>query len=73
MASIISELFSNIIELTRLVTDVALSDPFAALLVFSSTVIWLVAFGLFGYLALGGLLSPLIPESIGRTPPQQGE
>jgi hypothetical protein len=72
MANVVFELLGNLIELTGIVTDVALGDPLSALLVLSSTLIWLVAFGLFAYLAVGGLLSGLIPEGIGRTPPQQG-
>jgi hypothetical protein len=72
MANVVFELLGNLVELTNIVTDVALSGPFAALLVLSSTVIWVVAFGLFAYLAVGGLLSGLIPENFGRTPPQQG-
>jgi CBS domain containing-hemolysin-like protein len=72
MANIVFELVGNLVELTGIVTDVALSGPFAALLVLSSTVVWLVAFGLFAYLVIGGLLSGLIPDNFGRTPPQQG-
>jgi hypothetical protein len=72
MANIAVELFGNLVELTSIVTDVALGDPVSALLILSSTVVWVVAFGLFGYLAVGGLLSGLIPDNFGRTPPQQG-
>ena len=72
MANVVFELFGNLVELTNIVTDVALGDPVSALLILSSTVVWVVAFGLFAYLAVGGLLSGLIPDGIGRTPPQQG-
>lgn len=71
MANVVFELLGNIVELTNIVTDVALGDPVSALLVLSSTVIWVVAFGLFAYLAVGGLVSGLIPDNFGRTPPQQ--
>ncbi len=72
MANVVFELVGNLVELTNIVTDVALGDPVSALLILSSTVVWVVAFGLFAYLAIGGLLSELIPDGIGRTPPQQG-
>jgi hypothetical protein len=72
MANVVFELFGNLVELTNIVTDVALGDPLSAFLILSSTVIWIVAFGLFAYLAIGGLLSGLIPDDIGHTPPQQG-
>jgi hypothetical protein len=72
MANVVFELLGNLVELTSIVTDVALGDPLSALLVLSSTVVWAVAFGLFAYLAIGGLLSGLIPDNFGRTPPQQG-
>jgi hypothetical protein len=72
MANVVFELFGNLVELTGIVTDVALGDPVSALLILSSTVIWLVAFGLFAYLAVGGLFSAIIPDGIGHTPPQQG-
>ncbi|WP_049999090.1 hypothetical protein [Halococcus sediminicola] len=72
MANIVVELFGNLVELTNIVTEVALGDPVSALLILSSTLVWLVAFGLFAYLAIGGLLSGLIPDNFGRTPPQQG-
>ena len=72
MANVVFELLGNIVELTNVVTSVALGDPLSALLILSSTLIWIVAFGLFAYLAIGGLLSGLIPDSFGRTPPQQG-
>ena len=72
MANIVVELFGNLVELTNIVTEVALGDPVSALLILSSTLVWLVAFGLFAYLAIAGLLSGLIPDNFGRTPPQQG-
>ena len=72
MANIVVELFGNLVELTNIVTGVALGDPVSALLILSSTLVWLVAFGLFAYLAIGGLLSGVIPDNFGRTPPQQG-
>ena len=72
MANVVFELLGNIVELTNVVTSVALGDPLSALLILSSTLLWIVAFGLFAYLAIGGLLSGLIPDEFGRTPPQQG-
>jgi hypothetical protein len=71
MANVVFELLGNIVELTNVVTGVALGDPLSAALILSSTLIWIVAFGLFAYLAIGGLLSGLTPDGFGRTPPQQ--
>jgi hypothetical protein len=71
MANVVFELLGNIVELTNVVTGVAIGDPLSAFLILSSTLIWIVAFGLFAYLAIGGLLSELTPDGFGRTPPQQ--
>lgn len=73
MASAVNVLLNNIVELANLFTDAALSDPLSAILLLSGTVFVLFAVGVLGYLALGALLSGLIPSNIGRTPPQQGE
>jgi hypothetical protein len=73
MANIITTLLGNVVELVETFVDVALQvDPLSTLLLAFGAIFVLFAGGLFGYLALGGLLSSLIPDGIGRTPPQQG-
>ena len=73
MANIITTLLGNVVELVETFTDVALQvDPLSALLLAFGAIFVLSAAGLFGYLAIGGLLSGLIPDNFGRTPPQQG-
>lgn len=73
MANIVFELLGNVADLTNIITDVALGDPLSALLVLSGTILWIISFGLFGYLTVGAILSGIIPKGTGRTPPQQGE
>lgn len=73
MANIVFQLLGNIVELTNIIIGVALTNPLSALLVLSGAVLWVISFGFFGYLTAGAFLSSIIPESIGRTPPQRGE
>ena len=73
MATIVEVLLDNVIELTNRFTDVALSDPLSAVLMASGTVFVVLSVGMLGYLATGAFFSGLIPENIGRRPPQQDE
>ena len=68
MANILVE---NLGTLGDLFTDVATHDPVSAFLMAMSALTMLVAFGVFGVLAIGGVGSLLIPDSIGHTPPRQ--
>ncbi|WP_458186890.1 hypothetical protein [Haladaptatus sp. NG-WS-4] len=63
-------LVNNVVEMIRLFTDVATASPVSGLLVLAGGI--LVGFSVlfFGYLVLGGLVAPLIPDSPGRAPPQ---
>jgi hypothetical protein len=73
MANVIIQLLGDVAELTGLVIDVALNGPIPFVLVVMAVVLWVISFGLFGYLTVGAILSGIIPGNIGRTPPQQGE
>ena len=73
MANIVFRLLGNVLDLADTFTDVAFSDPLSAVLMVSGAVFVLFSVGVLGYLATGALLSGIIPENIGRTPPQQGE
>ncbi len=73
MANILFQLLGNVVELTNIIIGVALGNPLSALLVLSGAILWVISFGFFGYLTAGAFLSTVIPENIGRTPPQQGE
>lgn len=73
MANILFKLLGDAAALADIITDVALSSPLSALLVLSGTVLWILSFGLFGYLTVGAILSGIIPGNSSQTPPQQGE
>lgn len=68
MANIVVE---NITAFVRTFVEVAARDPLSAILVVTSVLIMTAAFGVFGYLTLGAIVSTIVPDSIGRTPPQQ--
>ncbi|PSP90263.1 hypothetical protein BRC90_02145 [Halobacteriales archaeon QS_4_69_34] len=72
MANIAVELFESAIELGTMSIEVALRDPISAVLVATSTLLFAFTFGLGAYLFAGAALSGLIPENIGRPPPERG-
>ncbi|WP_458206868.1 hypothetical protein [Haladaptatus sp. NG-SE-30] len=65
-----ASLVHNITEMIRLFTEIATASPVTALLVLAGAILVGLPVLVFGYLALGGLVSPLIPDSPGRAPPQ---
>jgi hypothetical protein len=73
MANIAVRLFNNVFDLTGKFTEVALGDPLSAILLLFGAVFVLFAAAVLGSLAAGAFVSGVMPESIGRTPPQQGE
>lgn len=68
MVNPIAELF----QLVGYTTEVALRDPIAGLLILLSTVILGFSIVVFFGLAAGGIADWIIPEDLGRSPPQQG-
>lgn len=52
--------------------DVALGDPINIVIMLFGTLFIVVPSVIFFGIAAGGLLSPIIPDSLGRSPPQQG-
>ena len=65
-------LYENTVGLVERFLEVATTDPIAAAMLLSGVVFVSLSAGVFGVLALGGLLAPLkqlIPS--GRAPPQQ--
>ncbi|WP_049903390.1 hypothetical protein [Halococcus agarilyticus] len=73
MANIAVRLFNNVFALANDFFEVATTDPLSAILLLFGAVFVLFAVAVLGYLAAGALVSGIMPESIGRTPPQQGE
>lgn len=63
---------AEVLELFGYTTDVAINDPVAGVLILVSTVLLAFTFVLFFGLAAGGLLEWIIPENLGRSPPQRG-
>ena len=73
MANIAVRLLNNVFELVSDFTRIATGDPLSAILLLFGAVFVLFSVGVFGYLAAGALVSGIIPENIGRRPPQKGE
>lgn len=69
MVNPIAELF----ELIGYTTEVALNDPIAAVLILISNVFLGVSILVFFGLAAGGILDSILPDTLGRSPPQQGK
>lgn len=63
-------ILDNLDALARQFGDVAGNDPLSAVLLAVGALVLAFSSGLFGYLALRGLLAGLIPDSIGRAPPR---
>ncbi len=66
------DLVHNVTEMIRLFTEIGTNGPAPAILLLMGAL--LVGFSLlfFGFLTVGGLLSPLIPDMSGRGPQQRG-
>ena len=67
MASILD----NLLEMSRIFTEAATSDPITAFLLALGTLLFVVSFGVFGYLTLGGVVDLFTPNS-SRAPPRAG-
>jgi hypothetical protein len=72
MQSLVADLIDSIVAMPDAFTDVALHDPLSALLMALGTILFLVTFGVFGYLGLGAVADLFTPETTGRSPPQAG-
>lgn len=62
---------AELLELLGYTTEVALNDPIAGLLILISNLIFAFTFLLFFGLAAGAVLDWIIPENLGRAPPQR--
>jgi hypothetical protein len=67
MVNPIAELF----QLVGYTTEVALGDPIAGILIVLSTLILGFSVVVFFGLAAGGIVDWIIPEDLGRSPPQR--
>ncbi|WP_132058003.1 hypothetical protein [Halorussus amylolyticus] len=65
-------LIQNVLDMISLFTDVALNGPLPAILLAFGTLFVAVSVAAFGYLTLGAVVDFILPESLGRKPPQQG-
>lgn len=62
---------AEVVELIGLTTDVALNDPIAAVLMLISNIILAFSMIVFFGLAAGGVLDAIVPDDLGRSPPQR--
>jgi len=62
----------NLTEMVSLFSDVATADPLSAVLLAVGALFVVAPSAALGYLAAGAFVDLLIPESIGRSPPQRG-
>lgn len=67
MANIVVVLLGNVVDLVQLMVQAALADPLSIIPILTGVVLFAVAFGVFGYLAIGGLTTGLTSPSTGRT------
>lgn len=65
-------IIENIVEMVDLFGNVATSGPLSAVLLALGAFFVIAPSVVFGYLAVGGLVDLVIPDSLGRSPPQQG-
>ena len=65
-------IIENIVEMVDLFGNVATSGPLEAVLIAFGALFVIAPSALLGYLAVGGLVDLVIPDSLGRSPPQQG-
>ena len=68
MATIID----NLLEMNRIFTEAAATDPITAFLLALGTLLFVFSFGVFGYLTLGGIVDLFTPNSSRRSPPEAG-
>ena len=61
----------NLTEMVSLFSDVATSDPLSAVLLAVGALFVVLPSAALGYLTAGAALDLVIPESIGRSPPQR--
>ena len=59
-------------DLTGYFVDVALGDPINVVIMLFGFLFIVVPSVIFFGIAAGGLLAPIIPDKLGRSPPQQG-
>ena len=62
----------NLTEMVTLFGDVATSDPLSAALLAVGALFVVAPSAALGYLAAGAAVDLVKPESLGRSPPQQG-
>lgn len=68
MATIID----NLLEMSRLFTEAATSDPLTGFLLAFGSLVFAFSFAIFGYLTLGAALNALTPSASRRAPPRAG-
>lgn len=72
MQTLLAELLDSIVSMPGRIADVAAQGPISAVLVVLGTLIFVAAFGVFGYLTLGALVDLVTPDVGGRAPPRAG-
>ena len=65
------DIVQNVVDLGRYFTETAMVDPLSAILMAIGNLLIVVSLGIFGYLALRGILAPLLPDA-GSSEPTQG-
>lgn len=60
------------IDLAGYFTEVALGDPINVVIMLFGNLFLGAAVIVFFGIAIGGIFDPIIPDSLGRSPPQQG-
>lgn len=65
-------ILDNLLEMSRLFTEAATSDPITGLLLALGTLLFVFSFGLVGYLTLGAVADLLIPTPARSWPPEAG-
>jgi len=65
-------ILENLTQMVDLFGNVATSGPLSAVLVAMGALLVIGPSALLGYLAAGALVDLVIPDSLGRSPPQQG-
>ena len=73
MTSLAVEFLNSVVEMFVNFGDIAMRDPLSAVLIAVGGLLFTVAFGVFALLTAGAVLDGIIPDSIGREPPQQGQ
>jgi hypothetical protein len=65
-------LVDDLVELTRLFTEVAMRDPISALLLAVGTILVAVSVAVLAYLGAGALVDLLTEDRSRRAPPRRG-